>query len=71
MSDEFEFNIENFPLLNLASQLNKSGENIVDKVNNTSYNDVLKLRMEAAERGIEMTPQEVIDLMRLLKEAGS
>lgn len=65
------YSSEDFPLLNLASQLNKSGENIVDKVNNTSYNDVLRLRMEAAEMGIEMTPQEVIDLMRLLKEAGS
>ena len=65
------YSSEDFPLLNLASQLNKSGENIVDKVNNTSYNDVLRLRMEAAEMGIEMTPQEVIGLMRLLKEVGS
>ena len=65
------YSSEDFTLFNLASQLNKSGENIVDKVNNTTYNDVLRLRMEAAEMGIEMTPQEVIGLMRLLKEVGS
>jgi hypothetical protein len=27
--------------------------------------------MEAAERGIEMTPSEVVDLIQLLKAAGS
>lgn len=71
MNDDFEFDIDDFPVIKLASELNKIGENLVDKVNNTTYNDVLRLRMEAAERGIEMTPQEVIDLMRLLKEAGT
>ena len=66
MNDEFD--IDNFPVIKLASELNKIGENLVDKVNNTSYNDVLRLRMEAAERGIEMTPQEVIDLISILAD---
>jgi hypothetical protein len=58
-------------IMNFVSKLNLSGENIVDKANNTDYNDVLRLRMQAAERGIEMTPQEVVELIELLREAGS
>jgi hypothetical protein len=58
-------------IMNFVSKLNLSGENIVDKADNTDYNDVLRLRMQAAERGIEMTPQEVVELIELLREAGS
>lgn len=58
-------------ILKLACMLDKSSENILEKINNTSYNDVLRLRNEAAERGIEITPDEVIDLIKLLKIAGS
>jgi hypothetical protein len=67
MSNSFD----DYPLLKLVSSLNTSGENILDKIENTTYNDVLRLRMEAAERGIEMTPSEVVDLIQLLKAAGS
>ena len=58
-------------IMNFVSKLNLSGEDIVDKADNTDYNDVLRLRMQAAERGIEMTPQEVVELIELLREAGS
>jgi len=58
-------------IIKLACMLDKSSENILEKINNTSYDDVLRLRNEAAERGIEMTPCEVINLIELLKIAGS
>lgn len=41
---------------------------IIEKINNTSYKDILKLRNEAAERGIEFTPNEIIEHINLLKE---
>lgn len=41
---------------------------IIERINNTSYEDVLKLRNEAAERGIEFTPNEIIEHINLLKE---
>ena len=58
-------------IMNFVSKINLSGKNMVDKANKTDYNDVLKLRMQAAERGVELTPQEVVDLIELLREAGS
>jgi cytochrome P450 len=58
-------------VLKLVAYLDKKGGDILDKIDNTKYTDVLKLRMEAAENGIEMTPDEVLDLILLLKEAGS
>jgi cytochrome P450 len=58
-------------VLKLVAYLDKKGADMLDKIDNTTYTDVLKLRMEAAENGIEMTPDEVLDLILLLKEAGS
>lgn len=58
-------------IIKLVCMLDKSSENILEKINNTSYDDILRLRNEAAEQGIEMTPNEVIDLIKLLKIAGS
>ena len=55
----------------LISELKKNITGILEKIDNTSYDDILRLRNEAAEQGIEMTPNEVIDLIKLLKIAGS
>lgn len=67
MSNSFD----DYHVLKFASELNKSGGNVLEKAANTTYNDVLRLRMEAAEIGIEMTPGEVLDLIELIKMAGS
>ena len=67
MSNNFDDNA----VLNLVSELNMSGENVLDKIQNTSYNDVLRLRREAAELGIEMTPSEVLDMIEILRVAAS
>lgn len=71
MSKKLSNNFDDNAVLNLVSELNMSGENVLDKIQNTSYNDVLRLRREAAELGIEMTPSEVLDMIEILRVAAS
>ena len=71
MSKKLSNNFDENAVLNLVSELNMSGENMLDKIQNTSYNDVLRLRREAAELGIEMTPSEVLDMIEILRVAAS
>jgi len=43
-------------------------KDILRRINNTTYESILKLRNEAAEIGIEFTPDEIIEHIKLLKE---
>lgn len=61
-------NFENKDLLNFIEKFINDRVNMLEKIDNTSYNDILRLRGEAAEIGVEMTPQEVFDLIMFIKE---
>lgn len=41
---------------------------MLDKISNTGNNDILRLRNQAAECGIEMTPAEIKSYIRLMIE---
>ena len=56
-------------LFNWASQLQSNRTEILDSLDNTTYNDVVKLRNLAAEHGYEMTNQEVIEILNFMREA--
>jgi hypothetical protein len=43
-------------------------ENLLQRINNTTRSDIFRLRNEAAEIGIEFTPDEVVKHIELLKE---
>ena len=49
--------------------LDKQRDKMLDKIDNTGHIDILRLRNEAAEQGIELTPHEVANLIVFMKEA--
>lgn len=56
-------------LFDYISILDKQRDKMLDKIDNTGHNEALRLRNEAAEQGIELTPDEVKDLILFMKEA--
>ena len=42
---------------------------LLSKIDNTTHRDILNLRNSAAERGFEMTPNEVKQTLIFMKEA--
>jgi hypothetical protein len=53
---------------NLIEIIISDKENLLQRINNTTRSDILKLRNDAAEIGIEFTPDEVVKHIELLKE---
>lgn len=56
-------------LFDYISILDKQRDKMLDKIDNTGHNEVLSLRNEAAEQGIELTPDEVKYLIAFMREA--
>jgi len=52
----------------IIKQIVSNKEDILRRINNTTYGSILKLRNEAAENGIEFTPDEIVEHIKFLKE---
>lgn len=64
------YNLSNDKILfDYIFSLDKQRDKMLDKIDNTGHNDILRLRNEAAERGVELTPDEITDLIVFMKEA--
>jgi hypothetical protein len=52
-------------------ELRNNKESYQQKIKNIKNKDILRLRNEAAEQGVEMTPDEVYEYLKLMLEIAS